>query len=72
MKNTEKELSFLDHLEVLRWHLLRASSSILIFATLAFIYKDFVFDQVLLAPMNSNFPTYIFFCNLSVGFKSLK
>lgn len=65
MKNTEKELSFLDHLEVLRWHLLRASSSILIFATLAFIFKDFVFDQVLLAPMNSNFPTYIFFCNLS-------
>ena len=65
MKNTEKELSFLDHLEVLRWHLLRAGSSILIFATLAFIYKDFVFDQVLLAPMNSNFPTYIFFCNLS-------
>ena len=60
MKNTEKELSFLDHLEVLRWHLLRAGSSILIFATLAFIYKDFVFDQVLLAPMNSNFPTYIF------------
>ena len=46
MKNTEKELSFLDHLEVLRWHLLRAGASILIFATLAFIYKDFVFDQV--------------------------
>ena len=69
MKNTEKELSFLDHLEVLRWHLLRASSSILIFATLAFIFKDFVFDQVLLAPMNSNFPTYIFFCNLSKSFE---
>ena len=48
MKNTEKEMSFLDHLEVLRWHLVRSFSSVLIFATLAFIYKDFVFDQVLL------------------------
>ena len=41
----EKEMSFLDHLEVLRWHLVRAFSSILIFAILAFIYKDFVFDR---------------------------
>lgn len=61
----EKEMSFLDHLEVLRWHLVRAFSSILIFAILAFIYKDFVFDQVLLAPKNEQFPTYRFFCSFS-------
>jgi len=65
MEGTEKEMSFLEHLEVLRWHLVRAVSSILLFAVLAFIYKDFVFDQVLLAPKNPDFPTYRFFCNLS-------
>ena len=57
MEKVEKEMSFLDHLEVLRWHLVRSFSSILIFAILAFVYKDFVFDQVLLAPKNPDFPT---------------
>ena len=52
MSKEEKELSFLQHLEVLRWHLVRAVSSIVVFAVLAFIYKDFVFDQVLLASKN--------------------
>lgn len=65
MSKEEKELSFLQHLEVLRWHLVRAVSSIVVFAVLAFIYKDFVFDKVLLAPLNPDFPTYRFFCNLS-------
>ena len=65
MSKEEKELSFLQHLEVLRWHLVRAVSSIVVFAVLAFIYKDFVFDQVLLAPKNPDFPTYRFFCSLS-------
>ena len=61
----EKEMSFLDHLEVLRWHLIRSAAVIVIFAILAFIYKDFLFNKVLLAPKNLDFPTYIFFCNLS-------
>ena len=65
MSKEQKELSFLQHLEVLRWHLVRAVSYIVIFAVLAFIYKDFVFDKVLLAPLNPDFPTYRFFCNLS-------
>ena len=65
MEKTEKEMSFLEHLEVLRWHLVRAFSSVLIFAILAFVYKDFVFDEVLLAPKNPDFATYRFFCNLS-------
>ena len=61
----EKEMSFLDHLEVLRWHLIRSFLSILLFSVLAFIYKDFVFDNILLASKNPNFPTYRFFCSLS-------
>jgi sec-independent protein translocase protein TatC len=62
----EKEMSFLDHLEVLRWHLVRSVLAIIIFAVLAFINKDFIFDKVLFASLNSDtFPTYVFFCNLS-------
>ena len=57
----EKEMSFLDHLEVLRWHLVRSVAAIILFAVLAFIYKDFVFDKILLAPKNPDFPTYVFF-----------
>ena len=53
----EKEISFLDHLEVLRWHLVRSVAAIILFAVLAFIYKDFVFDKILLAPKNPDFPT---------------
>ncbi|MAK06848.1 MAG: twin-arginine translocase subunit TatC, partial [Marinoscillum sp.] len=41
--STEKEMSFLDHLEELRWHLIRSIGSILFFAIIAFISKDIVF-----------------------------
>ena len=65
MEKKEKEMSFLNHLEVLRWHLVRSAAAIIIFAILAFIYKDFVFDQILLAPKHPDFVTYRFFCSLS-------
>lgn len=61
----EAEMSFLDHLEALRWHLVRSVTVILIFTTLAFIFKDIVFDKIILAPKYANFPTYRFFCYLS-------
>ena len=43
----EKEMSFLDHLEIFRWHMIRSIISILLFAILAFIFKDIVFDDIL-------------------------
>ncbi|GAA4851652.1 twin-arginine translocase subunit TatC [Algivirga pacifica] len=58
-------MSFLDHLEVLRWHLIRSLASILVFATVAFIFNDFVFDQIILAPSRSEFITYQKLCELS-------
>ena len=42
MENQEKEMSFLAHLEVLRWHLVRSMLAIILFAVLAFFYKDIV------------------------------
>ena len=40
----ENQMSFLDHLEALRWHLIRAIVVILAIAIVAFIFKDIVFD----------------------------
>jgi sec-independent protein translocase protein TatC len=60
-----KEMSFLQHLEELRWHLVRSVSAIVIIAIAVFFYKDFIFDDVLLAPKNQDFPTYRLLCFLS-------
>ncbi|MEH6764547.1 MAG: twin-arginine translocase subunit TatC [Aequorivita antarctica] len=61
----EKEMSFLDHLEELRWHLIRSTLAILVFALLAFIFKDFIFDTLIFGPKHPDFPTYRMFCNIS-------
>lgn len=63
--DTENEMSFLDHLEVMRWHLIRMVIAIMIFTILAFLFKDFVFNQVVLAPSFDNFITYQLFCDFS-------
>jgi len=59
------DMSFLDHLEALRWHLVRSAIVILIFTIVAFIFKGFVFDTVILAQKSSNFWTYRVFCAFS-------
>ena len=63
--STENEMSFLDHLEELRWHLIRSSLAIIIVATLAFIAKDFIFDTLIFGPKKADFWTYELFCNIS-------
>lgn len=61
----EKEMSFLGHLEELRWHLIRIAVAVFVFAAIAFLLKGFIFDQILFAPKDPNFSTYRFFCNIS-------
>jgi sec-independent protein translocase protein TatC len=51
------EMSFLDHLEALRWVILKSISAIIIGGTVAYIYSDFVWDSILLAPKNPDFWT---------------
>ncbi len=58
------EMSFLDHLEVLRWHLIRSVLAIVIIGSVAFLMKDFIFDTVLFGPKKMDFPTYKFFCKI--------
>lgn len=66
------EMSFLDHLEELRWHLIRSTIAIVLIGSVAFLMKGFIFDTVLFGPSQMNFPTYRMFCNIatSLGFDS--
>ena len=61
----EKEMSFLDHLEELRWHLIRSLIAITVFAVAAFIMKDFVIGQVILGPSRTDFWSYQKLCQLA-------
>ncbi len=69
----EEGMSFLDHLEALRWHLLRSISAILILSVAAFVAKGFVFGIVILGPSKVDFITYRWLCNVSdyVGMAAL-
>jgi len=59
------EMSFVDHLEELRWHIIRSLLAILIFAVIIFIKIQWVFDNLIAGPINKNFISYRAFCNLS-------
>ncbi|PQB03904.1 twin-arginine translocase subunit TatC [Aureitalea marina] len=61
-QNQEKEMSFLDHLEELRWHLIRSTLAVVILATIAFMFKEFIFDVILFGPKKADFPTYRLLC----------
>ena len=69
---TQKEMSFLDHLEELRWHIIRALAAVMIAATAAFLAKAFIFETLIFGPTKADFFTYEFLCNASklLGFES--
>ncbi|MFY0627810.1 MAG: twin-arginine translocase subunit TatC [Reichenbachiella sp.] len=58
-------MSFLDHLEELRWHIIRAFISIGIFTIGAFLSKALVFGQIILGPSRTDFWTYRMLCKLA-------
>ena len=61
----KKEMSFIDHLEALRWHIVRSLIAWLVAATGLFIFRDWIFDNVILAPGKSNFVSYSALCRFS-------
>lgn len=64
-KKSVNEMSFLDHLEDLRWHLIRIVGAVIICGTVAFIFKGFIFDNIIFAPKKMEFPTYQWLCSLA-------
>jgi sec-independent protein translocase protein TatC len=67
-KKTTEEMSFLDHLEELRWHLIRSTLAILIIGSAAFAFSKIIFDKIIFAPTRMDFPTYKFFCSIATYF----
>jgi sec-independent protein translocase protein TatC len=60
----EAEMSFLDHLEELRWHIIRSLAAVLLIAIFLFLNKTLLFDGILLAPKRDDFWTYRLMCRL--------
>ena len=60
----EKEMSFLDHLEELRWHVVRSVAVVFIFMILAFIFVPWIFDNIIFAPAKIDFPAFKYMCQL--------
>lgn len=61
-KKKADDLSFLEHIEALRWHLIRSISAIVIIAIVAFFFKGFIFDEVIFAPKTPQFLTNKLMC----------
>lgn len=61
----QQEMSFFDHLEELRMHIVRSAIVWLAAAVAIFVYIDDVYDNIILAPANNNFISYRGLCNLS-------
>ncbi len=59
------EMSFLDHLEELRWLLIRVVVAIIICGCVAFTFSGWIFDTIIFAPKRGDFVTYQFFCELA-------
>ncbi len=60
----EKEMSFLDHLEELRWHIVRSIIAIVVFTIVGFVYAPWVFQNIIFAPAKIDFPTFRWLCSL--------
>jgi sec-independent protein translocase protein TatC len=58
----ESEMTFFDHIEELRWHIMRSIIAWLVAAIAIFIYIDWIYDNVILAPANEKFVTYGALC----------
>jgi sec-independent protein translocase protein TatC len=62
--NPNGEMVFMDHIEVLRWHIVRAFIAIIIASIFVFFNIEWVFQYVILGPANKDFIAYKWFCSL--------
>jgi sec-independent protein translocase protein TatC len=66
----EKEMTFFDHLEELRWHIIRSLAVVVVLGIILFLMKDFVFKNIVFGPLQPDFITYRLICDFSnaIGF----
>lgn len=70
-RSLEAEMSFFDHIDVLRKHLLRVGAVVLILTIGAFYFTDFIFNTIIMGPKNADFWTYRMMCELVAKFPSI-
>ncbi|MFT5959656.1 MAG: sec-independent protein translocase protein TatC, partial [Polaribacter sp.] len=68
MAEKKNEMSFLGHLEELRWHLVRSAAAVFIIGITLFIFQTEVYEHFLLAHRKSDFITYQIFCDFFTFF----
>jgi sec-independent protein translocase protein TatC len=66
--NDSKEMGFFDHVEALRWNIMRSAIAVVALSVIAFSQKKFIFDYLLFGPTQANFPTNRLFCWLEHNF----
>ncbi|HUP12242.1 MAG TPA: twin-arginine translocase subunit TatC, partial [Niastella sp.] len=64
-RGNDSEMTFVDHLEALRWHIMRSVIAILVVSVVIFLNIDWVFDNIVMGPVRNNFVSYRALCNLS-------
>jgi sec-independent protein translocase protein TatC len=63
-KNPNKEMTFVDHLESLRWHIIRMVLALIVCAIVAYVNIEWIFQKVVLGPTHKEFPAYAFLCKV--------
>lgn len=61
----EKEMSFLEHLEELRWHIIKSLIAIISVGIVLFIFQKWLFDYIIFGPTHKDFISYKVMCNIS-------
>ncbi len=62
--NPEATMSLMDHVESLRWHIVRSLIAMIVCAIVVFVNIDFIFDYIILGPAKSDFIAYKWLCTL--------
>ncbi len=63
-ENPRGEMNFLDHVESLRWHIIRSVIAVLVAAIFVFWKVEWIFDNIILGPAHNDFISYKWFCAL--------
>src|SRR5690242_12576134 len=58
------EMNFFDHLEELRWHIVRSLIAIVVAGIIIFINIHFLYSVVIMGPTRHSFITYRLLCRL--------
>lgn len=72
-KSANAEMAFVDHIEELRWHIIRSLAVILIFSILAFFKIEWIWDNIILGPAHTDFIAYRLLCQFGnkIGISAL-